>query len=82
MLISQCIKDDFRGSMTNLITPMRVVEIMRTRFKGEISYCRAQKDHADVLKELHGDFDKSYTYLPVLCEMLIEKNLSNIFMIM
>jgi len=74
VLISKCVKDDFRGSLANQITPSGVAEIMRTRFNVEVTYFRAWKGRKEALRDLRGDFEESYSHLPLVGEMIKEKN--------
>ena len=73
-LISKCIKDDFRGSMAEKISAVGVVEIMKSRYKVDTSYFKAWKGRAEVLKELRGDYEKSYSHLPIIGDLIVEKN--------
>ena len=46
----------------------------------EISYFKSWKARADVLKKLRGEFEKSYSHLPIVYEMIKERNPSKHFM--
>lgn len=74
VLISKCVKDDFRGPLANQITPSGVAEIMRSRFNVEVTYYRAWKGRKESLRDLRGDFEESYSHLPLVGEMIREKN--------
>ena len=60
--------------MANQITPSGVAEIMRTRFNVEVTYFRAWKGRKEALRDLRGDFEESYNHLPLVGEMIREKN--------
>ena len=73
-LVGQCVKQDLSGALGNSLTPLGVVDIMRTRFKVEISYFKAWKGRTKALTEIRGKFEESYSHLPIIGEMIRQKN--------
>lgn len=76
-LISKMVKQDFMGDQADSIKPKGVIDIMRTRFKVEISYFKAWKGRAEALTKIRGSFSQSYSHLPIVAEMIKETNPGN-----
>ena len=63
--------------MADKISAVGDVEIMKTRYKVDTSYFKAWKGRAEALKELRGDYKKSYSHLSIIGDLIAEKNPGN-----